>query len=606
MRNLFFSALLVPSIIFAAPLNNPIAIVVKIRGTATQLPPGAHTSRVVVLGDKFLEDTSVLTGPGSFIKIKFIDESEINLGPESKIVISEMKKDSVGIISLLKGRIRTEVSKNSDKPNDNKFFIKTRTAAMGVRGTEFQTIYNPDNKMTSLLTYRGEVAMAKIDDKTYEKLEESSTNIVVRDDVSKTPELIKDETVKKLDETEELNKVLKSKNTVLVPPGQNSFSAEGLKKSSVPVNISSAQLEALYKNKDFSEKSASNLNLHEGANENVKSSLKVVKQRAPEEGYYNEKTGEFAPKSGGYIDSATGLYIAPDENHKVGNIDADTGQYVAPKGLTLDANKGFIITGDEKNPDLVALKQDLNRSISSDLVMGDTKTLESFNIAEKFIRNRLNFTLFSMGQNLEYNKDSSEMPFFAVKSSSSVKLGIDWQIPSTYRFAPLIGLEYSNVNLNDYASIGISQGSRQILGLSYGALYAFNENINFYSKFGLHQEHFLNQTTADTSNTYVYQKVVVSRLTFGANAEFWRNEIWSVDVDGALMFSFRKRINNFVVEEGNGFYLEALPKYKMSEKSWLGLGVRTESHSQKVFGTAATNNQVRKTNGLLFRYISAF
>ena len=151
-----------------------IAEVVKIRGDVTMLAPRARLAHKVEIGDKFLEDTSILTGSKSFIKIKFIDNTEINLGPDSKIVIAEMKKDSVGIISLLKGRLRTEVQKDTNKPEVNKFFIRTRTAALGVRGTDFQTIYNPDIKMTSLLTYRGELAMAKFDEKTNDLLEENS------------------------------------------------------------------------------------------------------------------------------------------------------------------------------------------------------------------------------------------------------------------------------------------------------------------------------------------------------------------------------------------------------------------------------------------------
>ena len=53
---------------------------------------------------------------------------------------------------------------NSYKTEDkSKFFIKTRTAALGVRGTEFQTMYQPDAMRTGLLTFKGEVAIKKIE-----------------------------------------------------------------------------------------------------------------------------------------------------------------------------------------------------------------------------------------------------------------------------------------------------------------------------------------------------------------------------------------------------------------------------------------------------------
>ena len=42
-------------------------------------------------------------------------------------------------------------------------FIKTKTAAMGVRGTDFTSIYNPSLQNTSVVTFEGDVRLAKID-----------------------------------------------------------------------------------------------------------------------------------------------------------------------------------------------------------------------------------------------------------------------------------------------------------------------------------------------------------------------------------------------------------------------------------------------------------
>jgi hypothetical protein len=624
MRHIICIALLIPTILFANTPGNTIAEVVKIRGEVTQLSPGAHLARVVNLGDKFIEDTSILTGAKSFVKIKFIDNSEVNLGPESKIVISEMKLNSVGIISLLKGRIRTEVEKDSTKPNANKFFIKTRTAAMGVRGTDFQTIYNPENKMTSLLTYRGEVAMAKVDETIYKKLEESKVLTVERDEVTKAPELVKTK-IKKFDEIEELNKVLKNKGTVLVPPGQNAFSSDSLKKTSLPVKISPVQLEALYKNQDFQEKSAGNLNLQSATDAIFKPTLKVANQVAPAEGLYNEKTGDFAPKSGGFIDLNTGLYVAPPSDakldaktgvfvaNKIGDIDADTGQYIAPKGLILDAKKGFILAegeGDskvERKPELLALRQDLNHSIAKDIVVGGSveEAEKSFNINEKFIRDRLSFSVWSMNQKIESNKNSNNASYLELNSTGSVRFQLDWQMATSNRFSPLIGVDYGIVNFKDKATKRVTQASEKLLGLSYGILYAATSNINFYSKLGLHQEHYLDQT-ASGNNAYTLRKVVLTRLSLGANAEFWRSSKWSLDASAGGLFTFRKGINNLVIHEGAGVILELLPKYKLSEQKWLGLGIKIENQYQRVSNSIGVNREDRNTGGLELKYISDF
>ena len=155
-----------------------IAKVMKIKGSATKLLPGSVEATQVSVGDELSEDTSIVTGPKSFIRVKFIDNSVMSIGADSKIVISEMSKDSPGIISLLKGRIRTEVEKLQGE-EEHKFYVRTRTAAMGVRGTEFQTIYNPDNHVTSLLTYKGEVAIVKLDESTHNKLENQLITMLI-------------------------------------------------------------------------------------------------------------------------------------------------------------------------------------------------------------------------------------------------------------------------------------------------------------------------------------------------------------------------------------------------------------------------------------------
>lgn len=618
MRSFNFILLLlfvVPVLCFAETKGPFIAEVIRIRGEATQLSPGAHLARAVAMGDKFVEDTSIVTGPKSFLKIKFIDNSEMNVGPESKIVIAEMKKESPGVISLLKGRIRTEVKKDSEAPEANKFYIKTRTAAMGVRGTEFQTIYNPDNKMTSLLTYEGEVAMARVDEKTYERLdgEEAPTKEITRNEVTKDVE-VRDVPGKKIDEVKELDKILKSKQTVVVPPGQNSFASESLKKASLPVKISPVQLEVLYKNEEFKEKSAANINAASETDKAFKPTLKVAEQSAPLEGVFNEKTGDFAPKAGGFIDLNTGLYVAPDPDskldkekgvyvsQKVGDIDADTGQYVAPKGLVLDATKGFVLASEaEKKPELLALREDMNKTIAKDIVVKDEEETEMpFNINEKFIRDRITLSAWGLDQQIEMNANRMGVPYVGLNSKSSVRFGFSWNMASSNRFSPLIDFDYGIV---DFHGDRATQLSKKTFGLAFGTQFALSKKVNLFSKIGLHQEHFIDETAL---NTYDLKKITLTRLTFGANAEFWKGRRWSLDAMAAGMFTFRKKINSLIIRNGSGLLLEVTPKFALNDHRWLGLGLRVEDQLHRIEGSraGAQNKHERNSSGVVLKFMS--
>ena len=81
------------------------------------------------------------------------------------MVVNQVGKRKTGFISLIKGKLRTKVIKKGTKltkdKSSNSLFIKTNTASLGVRGTDFQVVYNAKNKVTSLLTYEGEVQISK-------------------------------------------------------------------------------------------------------------------------------------------------------------------------------------------------------------------------------------------------------------------------------------------------------------------------------------------------------------------------------------------------------------------------------------------------------------
>jgi len=340
---------------------------------------GKEISRALKIKDNIHEGAIIRSDKSGFVKLLFFDKSQMMISPNSSVEIKAFTKQKAGIIGLLKGKIRSKVTKDRMNISNNqgsKLFVKTKTAAMGVRGTDFQVIYNPENTVTSLLTFEGAVAMAKLNG-------EGNLNQTA------------------------LESRLNSDQAVMVRRGQYSGSLPGMNRVSLPVKISPAQLEVLRGNENNNSGSSSkneegkkkdskkvvrstvppglnakkvtsdkeaiikkvavknfgtnladinNKKLDNGYFENVNSDI-------PPEGMTDAKSGAFAPPAGGYIDSKTGLYIPPgkgdafDPNAKVyvpspslGGIDPISGDYIPPEGTKLADNGELIKMSTGRGP----------------------------------------------------------------------------------------------------------------------------------------------------------------------------------------------------------------------------------------------------------------
>lgn len=296
--------------------------------------------------DQSIPEGAVLqTADKSFVKLIFIDKSQMNLGPNSQMIIDAFPKKEAGIITLVKGQIRSQVTKNymeMEDKNKSKLYIKTKTAAMGIRGTDFQINFNPENQNTALITFEGKVAMAHID---------------------------KNERESNFDQRS-LEKVVSSDKAVMVLNGQ--ISAVNLnvgERAMTPTLLGIKQIDALKDNEtglkesNESDKKQFRNPLPPGADStifsNVSSSITSQSEKSPKSdpnGFFNAKTGEYKLPAGSIIDLKTVNIIPPpinavfDANSKTytvpenfGKIDKTTGEYKAPDGLKLGDDGKFIL-----------------------------------------------------------------------------------------------------------------------------------------------------------------------------------------------------------------------------------------------------------------------
>jgi hypothetical protein len=111
------------------------------------------------------EGSYIKTSKNSKIDLEFFDKTVVAIGPNALFKIQSFTTEAPGILALIRGEIRSKVSKeymDIEEKNRSKLFIRTKTAAMGVRGTEFNIEYDDDNEKTTLVTLEGKVAFNQL------------------------------------------------------------------------------------------------------------------------------------------------------------------------------------------------------------------------------------------------------------------------------------------------------------------------------------------------------------------------------------------------------------------------------------------------------------
>ncbi|MDA8791989.1 FecR family protein [Bacteriovoracaceae bacterium] len=267
------------------------------KGRVTILPPSTTAADQLNVDDKVLEDSSVVTNKGAFVRIKMSDGSTLTVKPNSKVVVRSFQKKKIGMVKLIKGVVRTKVHKALNRKKKNKFIVKTRSAVMGVRGTEFVTSFHPQSQKTTLLTIEGEVAMKK-----------AQKSDLITGAKPETPDFNKS-------------------NSQVISRGQLTQAMPEKRSLAKPVKLAPQQFASVRVNDDFKPE--------------VKKE-ELLKEIEKVEGEYAEdaKAGEnFATQdSGGVVDFYQGEYLKPNQkakfNEKLKIYEADENliKKVNPKG----------------------------------------------------------------------------------------------------------------------------------------------------------------------------------------------------------------------------------------------------------------------------------
>ncbi|PIP94872.1 MAG: hypothetical protein COW00_14510 [Bdellovibrio sp. CG12_big_fil_rev_8_21_14_0_65_39_13] len=299
------------------------------------------------MGHQFDAAAVLTTKDKSILKVQLPDGTLITVGPNSEMELNAKNTRKPTIVNLINGQIRGVVNENLKKENsDHKVLIKTRSAALGVRGTDFYIVHNDQNNITSNITLKGKVDFYKNDDaeileRHQEELDGGKQNTVI-----------------KAQDGIEIEDKLKNYKTIKVPPGSFSGAFPSYEAPLEPVRISNAQLVALYetdaKKKGTVYKGDYHVSLTDQKNDILVPTPRGTNVVAQSE-YNNQSANSSGIRPGGIVDLNSGIYISPPSNSRydkrtglyvmpddLGGVEASTGEYIPPTGVRLDPVHGFV------------------------------------------------------------------------------------------------------------------------------------------------------------------------------------------------------------------------------------------------------------------------
>lgn len=184
----------------AVAVAEDVGTVASVTGVAQIGRSGARTPAEVGLAVQLGDELH--TGSDGQLRVVFRDDSVIDLGESSSLVVDEQVFDPASsryssLMRLVAGRARALVSHYYGTPGAA-YQVQTPTAVAGVRGTSFLVSYYPDSEATEVIGIRGRVEVRSLDeragDSVYITAQEATT--VWRGEAPTAPETLDEQRFK--------------------------------------------------------------------------------------------------------------------------------------------------------------------------------------------------------------------------------------------------------------------------------------------------------------------------------------------------------------------------------------------------------------------------
>ncbi len=148
--------LLVGALVSAVQAQAAAGRFIQVQGRVDLLRQGELPATPAELYGEIEAGDIVRTKSSSRAQIQFVDDTILTIGPESRVAVEQYLFDAQkgrrqAVLQVFLGLVKTAVAKiyQADQPD---FILKTHTAVMGVRGTEWLTYLLPNR--TDIYVYR--------------------------------------------------------------------------------------------------------------------------------------------------------------------------------------------------------------------------------------------------------------------------------------------------------------------------------------------------------------------------------------------------------------------------------------------------------------------
>lgn len=120
--------------------------------------------REIHKGDKLSAPGTVSTAPGARASLELAGGHVLTLQPDTRLRLNQPSAQGPEEHELLKGTARFMVKEALPGTPPTRFRIRTRTAVMGVRGTDFMNVANPLLAETEIVVFDGQVSFDSVAD----------------------------------------------------------------------------------------------------------------------------------------------------------------------------------------------------------------------------------------------------------------------------------------------------------------------------------------------------------------------------------------------------------------------------------------------------------